>query len=255
MPFDVPGDKHQHEHDPSLAEAARAEYKERVQEQEVRIAAQRILADHLRIGRPRTFWDNIDIDLDLTKARLINLDMTECVINSARFGEASFVGTTKFSYARFSYSDFRQATFTGRVDFRGSSSSATHTSSSQPSVGAPPTLQPSPMPGSPAMPTSAAQPSRVLPASRVPGSLATPSSSAQPSSMRRRSEAQPSPTRPTSRARCREITHFGCERRSPAAAKIPARRPQPGPARHRRLRSRPGPRIRQPIATANTCAP
>ncbi|MFC3452834.1 hypothetical protein [Amycolatopsis speibonae] len=60
------------------------------QEREVRLITQRILAKHLKPGgvstRPaKTFWKGID--LDLTGATLIKLDLLGCQINTARSTE------------------------------------------------------------------------------------------------------------------------------------------------------------------------
>jgi hypothetical protein len=55
--------------------ALRAEHREPTREREVRLAAQRILAGHLRPHRVEAFWANID--LDLTNARLIDFDLRD----------------------------------------------------------------------------------------------------------------------------------------------------------------------------------
>ncbi|WP_143531936.1 hypothetical protein [Saccharothrix sp. ALI-22-I] len=71
-PFDLPGDPP----DANTDRTARDEHRERVQEREVRLTAQRILISHLNPGddaehSPATFW--ADIDLELTSAVLIKL--------------------------------------------------------------------------------------------------------------------------------------------------------------------------------------
>ncbi|NBH04094.1 pentapeptide repeat-containing protein [Amycolatopsis sp. SID8362] len=105
MPFDVPQSPEE-----------RAEDKEIAQEREVRLAAQRILFDHLRADSGRTFWDQID--LDLTKAYLINVAMSGCVMRSAQFAGATFTGTADFSATTFTGTPhFRDATFTGEANF------------------------------------------------------------------------------------------------------------------------------------------
>lgn len=118
------------------------------QERQVRLTAQRILAEHLRDERtpdersagppgPR-FWPGIR--LDLTGATLIDFDFHRVVAADARFDRATFTdgaqfyeatftgfaafcgatfaGATVFSRAIFGWrADFSRATFTGRVWF------------------------------------------------------------------------------------------------------------------------------------------
>jgi hypothetical protein len=73
MPYTLPGDPPA----PGADEQAVANYQQRRQEREVRAAAQRILADHLRQGddiQPvPTFWTGMD--LDFTGAILIDVDL------------------------------------------------------------------------------------------------------------------------------------------------------------------------------------
>lgn len=95
-------------------EMDQAEDERRHQERQVRLTAQRILAAHLRPGAtPQdpvdTFWH--DIDLDLTGATLVDLDMRNCSIQSAQFEGATFIGDTSFGGATFS----RQAEFSGAI--------------------------------------------------------------------------------------------------------------------------------------------
>ena len=106
------------------------------QERQVRLTAQRILADHLRVdwfeGQPAAgppgpgFWP--DMHLDLTGATLIELNFYRVVVADARFAGATFAGTAHFYGAVFggaSFHDakftedasFSRAVFTGRVDF------------------------------------------------------------------------------------------------------------------------------------------
>ncbi|WP_053717863.1 pentapeptide repeat-containing protein [Saccharothrix sp. NRRL B-16348] len=100
----------------------------RRQEHEVRVAAERILADHLRPhAPPGAYW--ADIDLDLAGATLLALDLTDCRLRSARFRGAVFTGDTSFiraeiaadacfERARFAgQARFSAATFAGKVDF------------------------------------------------------------------------------------------------------------------------------------------
>jgi uncharacterized protein YjbI with pentapeptide repeats len=87
------------------------------QEKQVRLTAQRILAEHLRGDRaedqqpadsPSTlFW--LGIRLDLTGATLIDFNLENSVVADASFRGATFTG----------HSRFREATFTSGADFGG----------------------------------------------------------------------------------------------------------------------------------------
>lgn len=88
------------------------------QELQVRATAQRILAEHLRWSRdeplpPGTFWPGID--LDLTGAHLLDLDLSRCRIRQATFDGATLEGLTRFDGATFD----AEATFTAAVFTRG----------------------------------------------------------------------------------------------------------------------------------------
>ncbi|MEU1883465.1 pentapeptide repeat-containing protein [Streptosporangium sp. NPDC020072] len=102
------------------------------EERQVRLTAQRILADHLhyptppdpakrrrwqRPAAPSTrFWPNIR--LDLTDATLIDLNFTSCRIAEARFDRANFQGHAVFEKATFQRSaGFAGANFHGHVAF------------------------------------------------------------------------------------------------------------------------------------------
>lgn len=94
------------------------------QELQVRLTAQRILADHLRPGsRPHrsvsTYWGDseTDIDIDLTGATLIDFNLRDCRIGTARFGGATFRGDASFAWATFNRAEFGEATFTGDAEF------------------------------------------------------------------------------------------------------------------------------------------
>jgi uncharacterized protein YjbI with pentapeptide repeats len=108
----------------------------RKQELQVRLTAQRILADHLRPGpssrnRLITYWGrpDADIDIDLTGATLIDFDLTGCRIGIDRFDGAMFSGHATFREAMFSgdtsfigsmfseYAWFSEATFGGDASF------------------------------------------------------------------------------------------------------------------------------------------
>jgi uncharacterized protein YjbI with pentapeptide repeats len=101
-----------------------------VAERGVRIAAQRILAGHLRPAETELHWP--DIDVDLTGATLIDFALAGCRLRTATFdrahfaGEiaftgAQFAGDARFSNARFvsRLAGFRSAWFGGRADFTG----------------------------------------------------------------------------------------------------------------------------------------
>jgi hypothetical protein len=95
------------------------------QELQVRLTAQRILADHLRPGpSPRqpmtTYWgkQDSDIDIDLTGATLIDFDLSDCRIGTGRFAGATFSGDAKFGRAAFSgNARFAGAAFSGNAGF------------------------------------------------------------------------------------------------------------------------------------------
>ncbi|MFY1650159.1 pentapeptide repeat-containing protein [Solwaraspora sp. WMMB762] len=91
------------------------------EERQVRLAAQRILARHLR---PKTadrklsptYWNGVAIDL--TEATLLDVDFSDCDLNNARFSGVKFTGTAWFRRAAFTrLSLFAGATFTGDARF------------------------------------------------------------------------------------------------------------------------------------------
>jgi hypothetical protein len=95
------------------------------QERQVRLTAQRILADHMRIdwfqGEPAPgpagpeFWPGMR--LDLTGATLIDLNFLRVVTAEARFAGARFIGTAQFYEASMGIASFREATFTEDAAF------------------------------------------------------------------------------------------------------------------------------------------
>jgi len=105
----------------------------RQQERQVRLTAQRILAEHLRDDRaedkrssgppsPR-FWP--DIRLDLTGATLIDFSIQSAVVADAAFGGATFSGDAGFDRATFSGdARFGEATFSGDAGFDGATFSS-----------------------------------------------------------------------------------------------------------------------------------
>jgi uncharacterized protein YjbI with pentapeptide repeats len=101
-----------------------------VAERGVRVAAQRVLASHLRPADAEIFWP--DIDLDLTGATLIDFAMAGCQVRTVMFDRAHFAGEIAFTDARFAgdarfsnarfvsrLAGFRGAWFGARVDFTG----------------------------------------------------------------------------------------------------------------------------------------
>ncbi|MFE0025374.1 pentapeptide repeat-containing protein [Amycolatopsis sp. NPDC059021] len=93
-------------------------------EHQVRLAAQRILASHLRpgaevFGTLDAFWSGMD--LDLSDAFLVNVDFSECHIRNARFCRATFCGEASFGDTVFlERAEFDEARFDGNADFENS---------------------------------------------------------------------------------------------------------------------------------------
>ena len=91
----------------------------------MRLTAQRILADHLRInwfeGQPEPepagpeFWPSMR--LDLTGATLIDLSFYRVLAAEARFAGATFIGAAQFYEATFGLSSFQAAKFTQEAAF------------------------------------------------------------------------------------------------------------------------------------------
>ncbi|GGU80842.1 hypothetical protein GCM10010178_84470 [Lentzea flava] len=106
---------------PDADEKVLLEHRERVQEREVRLTAQRLLVDHLRTGpdedRPvSTYW--ADIDVDLTGAALVDFRFDRCQVRNASFQHAVFAGLTVFSEATFTGdARFISATFADPAEF------------------------------------------------------------------------------------------------------------------------------------------
>ncbi|MEU4829619.1 pentapeptide repeat-containing protein [Streptosporangium sp. NPDC023615] len=92
------------------------------QELQVRVTAQWILGEHLRWSGsepvpPAPFWSGID--LDLTGAWLVKLDLGDCRMRRAGFGGAVFEGAARFEGAVFAErAVFGGAAFTGEAVFR-----------------------------------------------------------------------------------------------------------------------------------------
>jgi hypothetical protein len=94
-----------------------------VQEREVRLTAQRILTRHLkprddRNKRLDTYW--ADLDLDLTGATLIDLDLNNCKIRIGNFIHVQFTGDAWFNRTQFTGDAwFNYTQFTGDARFDG----------------------------------------------------------------------------------------------------------------------------------------
>jgi uncharacterized protein YjbI with pentapeptide repeats len=90
------------------------------QERQVRLTAQRILAEHLRDDGPPSprFWPSIR--LDLVGAVLIDFDLKKGVVAQADFREVTFTGDAHFDNATFTgNAAFDHATFSGHAMFGG----------------------------------------------------------------------------------------------------------------------------------------
>ncbi len=87
-----------------------------LEERQVRLAAQRILARHLRPADGSKFWP--DIDIDLSGAVLIDFDLSPCSVRVADFAATTFTGDAWFSGAHFDGDVwFAEATFGGDAWF------------------------------------------------------------------------------------------------------------------------------------------
>ncbi|MGW0503208.1 pentapeptide repeat-containing protein [Micromonospora sp. NPDC003241] len=88
------------------------------EERQVRLAAQRILARHLRPTTPQekldpSYWGP-SVTLDLTEAVLIDLDFIGCHLHNVTFTDTHLIGSTRFDGATFTGdAGFDKATFTG----------------------------------------------------------------------------------------------------------------------------------------------
>ncbi|MEH1017498.1 pentapeptide repeat-containing protein [Micromonospora sp. CPCC 206060] len=94
------------------------------EERQVRLAAQRILARHLRPtapeGEPHPLYWGPQVVLDLTEAVLTDLDFTGCHLHKATFTKAHFGGDAGFGGAAFGVAArFDGVTFGGDAGFGG----------------------------------------------------------------------------------------------------------------------------------------
>jgi uncharacterized protein YjbI with pentapeptide repeats len=88
-------------------------------EREVRLTAQRILAAHLRMDSACPWTSNgMEIELDLTRAELVDFKLVGCQLGQASFAGSTFLGETKFSGTNFTRDvTFESASFAGPCHF------------------------------------------------------------------------------------------------------------------------------------------
>lgn len=96
----------------------------KLEEVQVRLTAQKILADHLTSGTKgvtsENFWENIDVDL--TGATLVNFDFSRVVVRNGTFQFATFLGPARFRQTQFQgIANFNDARFLGQAWFNGAS--------------------------------------------------------------------------------------------------------------------------------------
>ncbi|QTR03469.1 pentapeptide repeat-containing protein, partial [Saccharothrix algeriensis] len=132
MPYDPPAKppgRTVGEHDGPVPAEERArqlaDYRQAVQEREVRLTAQRIISDHLRSHRPGErepadpgHWTEVAA-LDLAGATLDTFDLRHCVVRTASFTGAEFLGETRFNEAGIAEATFDNASFLGITRFTG----------------------------------------------------------------------------------------------------------------------------------------
>ncbi|MFD5090680.1 pentapeptide repeat-containing protein [Amycolatopsis thailandensis] len=113
MPYDPPAEP---DHDDDAGTERSDNYRERVQEREVRLTAQRLLHDHLDPIRDTAYWGALD--LDLTGAQLIDFALTGARVGTSTFRKAIFSGTARFGRTTFTRdARFDEAAFTGDARF------------------------------------------------------------------------------------------------------------------------------------------
>jgi hypothetical protein len=99
-------------------------------DEQVRVAAQNVLANRLRPSNQQIFW--ADSEIDLRGATLTELDFADCAMANAKFDGAKFIGVASFERVRLNdalfdrtdFSDgarFDKATINGYATFRGAS--------------------------------------------------------------------------------------------------------------------------------------
>ncbi|WP_434450097.1 pentapeptide repeat-containing protein [Lentzea sp. E54] len=94
-----------------------------VQERDVRLSVQRLLAKHLRPHRDSSgqyhhdYWPEI-FELDLTEAILIDVDLSLCRLPAVRMDRTAFIGDARFDGVTFTDETlFASATFAGGAEF------------------------------------------------------------------------------------------------------------------------------------------
>ena len=203
------------------------------QERQVRLTAQRILAEHLRDDRaedqrstdppsPR-FWPSIR--LDLAGATLIDFNLEDGVVADADFGGATFSGDAWFGGATFSgAAGFDGATFSGDAWFDEATFSGDAGSAGRPSAATPGSSEAT-FSGNAwfdgatfsGRAGSAGRPSAATPCSAGRPSAATPGSAGRPSAATPGSAGRPSAATPGSAGRPSAATPVRAGRPSAAA--------------------------------------
>ncbi|MEU4523271.1 pentapeptide repeat-containing protein [Amycolatopsis sp. NPDC024027] len=114
MPYDPPGEPPEG----SAGREIREEYRDCLQEREVRLTAQQVLTGHLvpGDGSGGRFWP--DLDLDLSGAILMDLKLHDCSLRNASFARARFLGQASLLGTKFKGSTrFDDAVFLGEAWF------------------------------------------------------------------------------------------------------------------------------------------
>jgi uncharacterized protein YjbI with pentapeptide repeats len=94
------------------------DYRQALQEREIRLSVQQILMDHLNPDDLEKFWPGQDLDLD--RATLIDFEISNLNVGSVSFKNTRFVGDTSFVCTLFaSLAVFAGAHFEGKANFQG----------------------------------------------------------------------------------------------------------------------------------------
>lgn len=110
MPYELPK-----ELGPLIKAGEREEHADARQEREVRLAAQSVLARHLRPGESDVapWWGKMS--LDLSGAHLINFDLSDCHVVELNCSSAKFSGDNYFERSKLGSASFSFTTFDGGV--------------------------------------------------------------------------------------------------------------------------------------------
>lgn len=114
IPFDWPTESSQH---------GSARHPTSKEELQVRLTAQRVLAEHLRRASgddsiPDAFWPEIDL-IDLSGAHLIDINLSRCRVKTVQCNHATFSGESLFRELSCDLAFVQNAVFDGFADFRG----------------------------------------------------------------------------------------------------------------------------------------